>query len=110
MAKRKSLNWSIVAANVREAREQLEQIEQAARRPGTMSEGELLVGLSHAYHHLNFAWHIRREPTSRYRSLTARDFNRWSKVPNDVEVARIEPVVVLAHKLGTRRRGKHDEG
>jgi len=88
-ARKRPINWSIIRTNLREAREQLERLEQAAAEPGSISEGELLVGLSHAYHHLNFAWHIRREPTSRYRKLAARDFNRWSKIPTDVEIAHV---------------------
>ena len=100
--RKRSLNWPIIAADLREAREQLERLEQAAARPGTMSEGQLLVALSHAYHHLNFAWHIRRQPTSRYRNLAARDFNRWARIPKEVEIASLEADGL--HKSGTRRR------
>jgi hypothetical protein len=69
-----------------------------------MSEGQLLVGLSHAYHHLNFAWHVRRLPTARYKNLTDRDFNRWSKVPRDVDIARVEAGEIGIRESGTRRR------
>jgi hypothetical protein len=44
-------------------------------------EGAFKVQLQHAYHHLNFAWNIRRVRTRHYRNMTDKNFNRWSKFP-----------------------------
>jgi hypothetical protein len=35
--------------------------------------------LSHAYHHLNLAWNIRRISTSEYSRLTQEQFERWGR-------------------------------
>ncbi len=78
------LNWKIIAGDIKEAREQLQQIEKRIAGKKRPSEGELLVMLSHAYHHLNFAWNTRRISTKQYASLTDQEFNRWGKFPKEV--------------------------
>jgi hypothetical protein len=55
------------------------------------SEGALEVGLGHAYHHLNSAWHVRHIATSRYARCSDRDFNRWGRFPRDVWLPEVEP-------------------
>ena len=82
MARR--INWRIVLSNNTEAREQLQDLGAMAVDRGYRSEGQLEVGLSHAYHHLNFAWHVRHIPTSRYAHLSDREFNQWGRFPKDV--------------------------
>lgn len=78
------MNWKIIDSNIREAREQLEEIERliSSNNP---SEEELQVMVEHAYHHLNFAWNARRVTTKQYSKLTYEEFNRWGKYPSDIE-------------------------
>jgi hypothetical protein len=77
------LNRAIIGRNIAEARDQLnELVRRSADR--TLTEAELQVGLLHAYHHLNFAWNIRRIATSRYTSLTQKDFDNWRQYPSDI--------------------------
>ncbi len=84
------LNWKTIVYNIAEAREQLEQIEARAKNGKKPSEGELQIMLEHAYHHLNFAWNIRRIPTEKYSKSSDAEFNRWSKFPREIEEWRIE--------------------
>lgn len=77
------MNWKIIAGDIKEAREQLEQMEKRIAGKDRPSEGELLVMLSHAYHHLNFAWNTRRISTKHYASLTDKEFNKWGKFPKE---------------------------
>jgi len=45
--------------------------------------------LEHVYHHLNFAWHVRRVSTKRYSRLTDEEFNQWSRYPKELEEGKI---------------------
>jgi hypothetical protein len=82
---KKSLNLEIIGGNLAEAIEELEGLHAQALK-GTLHEEELRVGLLHAYHHLNFAWNIRRVETSQYAHLTDRQFKRWGKYPSRIEI------------------------
>jgi len=73
------MNRQVIESNIKEAREQLEEIEQ--RLSDKLTEGELLVMLQHAYHHLNFAWNARKVSNSRYDKMSEKEFNEWSKYP-----------------------------
>jgi len=79
------MNWNIIGSNIREAREQLEEIERQISSKKYPSEAELQVMFEHAYHHLNFAWNIRRVTTKQYKKLSDEEFNRWGKYPSDIE-------------------------
>jgi hypothetical protein len=78
------INWKIIAGDIKEAREQLKQIEKAIADKDYPSEGGLLVMLEHAYHHLNFAWNTRRISTKHYASMTDKEFNKWGKIPTEI--------------------------
>jgi len=81
----KRLNWKIVHSNVREARQQLLELErrmESGRRP---TEEDLQSMHAHATHHINFAWNIRRVSTERYRSLSNSEFRRWGRHPKGLE-------------------------
>jgi hypothetical protein len=81
----KRLNWRIILSNLGEAREQLEDIERRAKRNSRLSEEELRIFLQHVYHHLNFAWNVRRVATARYAKMTDREFLQWGKYPAGIE-------------------------
>lgn len=84
MTRRKPFNRQLVQSNISEAIEQLQKLERNAAN-GTLEEGELYVGLQHAYHHLNFCWHVRRISTSEYKKLTNAQFNEWGAYPSEIE-------------------------
>ncbi|MBC7910020.1 MAG: hypothetical protein H7Y30_05940 [Pyrinomonadaceae bacterium] len=84
------LNWEIILSNIAEAREQLEALEKRANNEKAPTEIELQIMLEHAYHHLNFAWNLRRVSTERYSRLTDKEFNKWSKLPKEIEAWKID--------------------
>ena len=61
--------------------EQLQKLERKAAE-GELCEEELQVGLQHAYHHVNFAWNLRRISTSEYSNLTQSQFESWGRIPD----------------------------
>ena len=86
---RKRINWKLVAANLAEAREEIERMESVVVRPSKRDEPALNVALAHAYHHLNFAWNARYMRDEQYRRLSDSQFNRSSKFPAAVKAYRV---------------------
>jgi len=76
MARRRSLNRKIISSNVAEAIKELQKLERKTEE-GELREGELQIGLQHAYHHLNFAWNIRHVSTSDLSQVTQAQFEKW---------------------------------
>lgn len=83
MTRKRPFNHAVIHGNIAEAIEQLQKLERKAA-DGTLTEVELQIGLSHAYHHLNFAWNIRRVSTSEYAHLTQEQFEQWGKYPAEI--------------------------
>lgn len=96
------MNWKIIAGDLREAREQIEEIEQRILKKD-YSEGGLYIDLQHAYHHLNFAWNVRRIKTKEYANLTDKDFNRWGQFPKDIEAFKVTEKRITKAKAGKKR-------
>jgi hypothetical protein len=82
--KRRNLNLEIIESNLSEAIEEPKKLRDRASN-GELNEGNLQVGLRHAYHHLNFAWNIRHVPTTQYTHLTQAQFDRWGTYPSEIE-------------------------
>jgi len=80
------LNWQNISSDLKEAREQLEEIEKSIQTKKYLDEAELQLMLEHAYHHINFAWNARRVTTENYANLTEAEFNRWSKFPKEIQM------------------------
>ena len=78
------MNRKLVARQVAEAREQLQDLEARLSGGGRLGEGEFAVLLGHAYHHLNFAWNCRSITLKDYHSLTEAQFRKWGLVPRQV--------------------------
>lgn len=83
------MNHKIILYNIQEAREQLEEIEKCLKDEN-LSEIALQIKLEHAYHHLNFAWNVRRVKTEKYRKLSNKNFNKWSKFPKKLKPFKIQ--------------------
>ena len=86
----KRLNRKFVHYNVVEAREQLQGIEALLVSDRSVSDAKLQVMVEHAYHHLNFAWHVRHVPRKKCANPTDRDFNKWSKYPKEIEEYNVD--------------------
>jgi hypothetical protein len=82
--RRRPFNREIIRSNLAEAIEQLQKLERKAA-DGELGEEELQVGLQHAYHHVNFAWNVRRISTSEYSKLTQSQFESWDRYPTEIK-------------------------
>ncbi len=83
------MNWKIIAGDLKEAREQIEELEKRIKRKDYPVEAELQILLEHAYRHLNFAWNTRRVKTKQYANLTHAEFNRWSRFPKEIRIYKV---------------------
>jgi len=63
-------------SNIKEAREELEELEARIASTKKPLEVELELSLRHAYHHINSAWNVRHIETRKYRNLTESDFKK----------------------------------
>jgi len=66
-----------------EAIEQLQEIVNEIDSGPQYSESEFMVQLGHAYHHVNYAWHIRTASRDQATACSEADFVEWSKFPRD---------------------------
>lgn len=78
-----TLNYEIMLLNIVEAAEELENIKSELT-DHAMSEREFRIALRHAYHHMNFAWNIRHQPTEKYAKLSSENFEKWGKYPAEI--------------------------
>lgn len=74
-------NKELIISNIGEAKEQLEEIIRNLEADSEYSEIEFQLSLEHAYHHLNYAWHIRHVEETRAVACSQSDFKEWSKFP-----------------------------
>ena len=104
----KSLSWKTILQNLCEANGELKDLhchlhylefcdvpedynnsnkEWLEKREKThpFTEDSLYVSLDHSYHHLNWAWNIRRIPEERVWKCAEKDFKHWSKFPKTKE-------------------------
>lgn len=66
---------------------------------GGLREEHLQIGLLHAYHHLNFAWNVRRTPTAKYAALSKKQFEKWGRYPADIELWPLGGLRILNARL-----------
>ena len=113
-------NWDLMLSEMREARGSLDDIIEMIEARGddvkaeealgsryiTLSPNDreshlrrkLEIDLRHAYHHMNFAWHIRRIDPQKYINLSDRHFKEWGKFP-----ARLNSLSMIRGKTTGRR-------
>ena len=73
----------LILLNITEAREQLQEIEESLNNEEEYTEIELKMDLEHAYHHLNYAWNIRKLTDDDVAKMTEYNFSELSKYPGD---------------------------
>lgn len=76
------MNWRCIKGDLVEARDQINELIAKMDAP---CEGDYLVSIQHAMHHLNIAWNARRSALAKYQGMTTKDFNRWRKFPHGAE-------------------------
>ena len=69
------------------------------------TENSLFVSLDHAYHHLNWAWNIRRSLEERVWKCADKDNKRWSKFPKTMQFADLWPLKDVIK--GCDRKSRH---
>ena len=74
-------NKDLIKSNIEEAKEELESLLSDIASDPEYTESELQIALEHAYHHLNYAWHIRNVDEDRVGACSQEDFVKWSKYP-----------------------------
>lgn len=74
-------NRDLIAINLEEAIEQLQETAKELRENPEYSEIELQLDLEHAYHHLNYAWHIRSASEPEVAECSQENYAKWSKFP-----------------------------
>jgi hypothetical protein len=73
-------------SNIREAREELEELELRIASDEKPDEAEMELSFKHAYHHINTAWNVKHIDMKKYKNLTDSDFKRREKFPPGFDV------------------------
>jgi hypothetical protein len=81
----RKINWLTIHSDIKEAREELQDVEKRIARGEDIGEADLKVMLQHAHFHINFAWNARHADTERYSQCSSRDFKRWGRYPRTFE-------------------------
>ena len=74
-------NRDLIIVNLEEAIEQLQEVVFSLRNSQEYDEGQFRLDLAHAYHHVNFAWHIRTATESDAAECSQDNYVKWSKFP-----------------------------
>jgi TolA-binding protein len=74
-------NRDLIIGNIEEAIEQLQDAVSELRNDQEYDEGQLRLDLEHAYHHLNYAWHIRTASEPEAAECSQENYVKWSKFP-----------------------------
>ena len=76
----------LIIQNLQEALGELEATIKSLASNPDYTEDEFRVALAHAYHHLNFAWHIRHVDEDRAGACAEKDYAKWVRFPTDIPV------------------------
>ncbi|MEM8564730.1 MAG: hypothetical protein AAGF57_20985 [Pseudomonadota bacterium] len=80
------MNKEYVLYNLREASEQLTSLIQDLESDSEYDYGDLVIDMSHLYHHINTAWNARDESDVAVAECNEGDFNRWRQMPPSDEL------------------------
>jgi hypothetical protein len=80
------MNKDAILRHLREAKEELDLTIIDLETDPEYGPGELVVGMSHLYLHLNTAWNGRDASPERHRECSQEDFDAWRKFPDNAEL------------------------
>lgn len=80
------MNKDFILDNLKEAKEELNRTIQEIEKDQVFDYNSYLTNIMHIYQHLNFAWNIRNVTSSRVKSCSKSDFNKWKQFPRDIEM------------------------
>ena len=124
----KALTWKPILQNLCEANGELKELHcylhylefgdvpenydnsdkewlEGQEKTNPFTESSLYVSLDHAYHHLNWAWNIRRSLEERVWKCADKDNKRWSKFPKTMQFADLWPLKDVIK--GCDRKSRH---
>jgi len=78
------MNRDWVLFHLREADEELRRTIAEIESTPDYGTGELIVAMTHAYHHLNTAWNSRDKSQAEVASHSERDFADWRQFPQNL--------------------------
>ncbi|MDD5546765.1 MAG: hypothetical protein PHO67_06400 [Candidatus Omnitrophica bacterium] len=84
------MNWKIINSDLKDAREQIEEIEERIKRKDYSAEPEYQILLEHIYRHLNIAWNARRAKTKSYKNMTQNEFDKLSSIPKEIQIYKLK--------------------
>jgi hypothetical protein len=84
------MNKEHLRFHLQEALEELSRTVAQCENNSEFSEGELLIGMQHLYHHLNTAWNARNLGQERVEQAADADFNAWGSFPKDLPLMEVE--------------------
>ena len=80
------MNKDWVAFHLEEAAKQLEETVRDLSSDADYSYGNLIVDISHTYHHINTAWNSRDASPEAVANHTDGDYDEWQKMPSEDEL------------------------
>ena len=80
------MNKEWIASHLEEAAEQLQETVKNLSSDSDYSYGDLVVEISHAYHHINTAWNSRDATPETVANYTDADYDEWQKMPSADEL------------------------
>ncbi len=80
------MNKEWIAFHLDEAAEQLRETVKRLSSESDYSDGDFLVEISHAYHHINTAWNSRDASPDAVANYTDADYDEWQKMPSADEL------------------------
>ncbi len=86
------MNVGLMLCHLREAKEELEKIIKELESNKEYCASEYGVHMTHLYHHLNTAWHIRNVAPERVYNYSSEDFDAWGKFPAGDEYLMVDNV------------------
>lgn len=80
------MNKDWIAFHLGEAAEQLQETVKNLSSDPDYSYGDLIVEISHAYHHINTAWNSRDASPAAVANHTDADYDEWQKMPSEEDL------------------------
>jgi hypothetical protein len=80
------MNRAAILFHLKEAMEELDRTIAEIENDRKYGAGTFLVKMSHLYHHLNCAWHVRNVSAKRHWACSEEDFYEWRKFPTEAEM------------------------
>ncbi len=80
------MNKKYTLYNLKEAKEQLDEILLELENNSEYDFGEFSVDIQHLYHHINTAWNAQNSSEKESNECSEVNFNKWRKFPNDIDL------------------------